>query len=148
MAAAKGRRRLQGFLAGLGVVPIATGSAVLLFGSAAIPDGGVASPSLESELRLYSVWWIGGGVFLLTLIGRIERAEKELRAVCALLVLGGIGRSLAIVTEGWPHPIFVGTTALEFTVPPVLLIWQARIARSYVATVSVPSSSEIATSSE
>jgi hypothetical protein len=124
------RRNLQRLIVALAAVPITTGAVSLVFGTAAIPDAGAPSASTESELHFYAVWWLGAGLFLASLAPRIEHRGRALQAVCALLVLGAVGRVLAIADAGWPQPIFVVLMALEFLLPPVLVVWQARVAHA------------------
>jgi hypothetical protein len=126
----RSRRNLQRVIVALGLVPIVTGAASLVFGTDVIPEAGSPSASTESELRFYAVWWLGAGLFLASLAPRVEQRGRELRAVCALLVLGACGRALAIADAGRPQPIFVVLMALEFLIPPVLVLWQARVARA------------------
>jgi hypothetical protein len=49
----------------------------MLLGSDSIPDSGQPSASIESELRFYSVWWIGAGVFIAWLASRIEERTRS-----------------------------------------------------------------------
>jgi uncharacterized protein DUF4345 len=126
------RKYLQRTLVALAAIPIATGALSLLLGSAVIPDAGSTAASVESELRFYSVWYLGAGVFLASLAPRIEQRGRELQAVCGLLVLGAVGRLLAIASSGRPHPLFVALLVVELVLPPVLVLWQARVARAAV----------------
>jgi hypothetical protein len=124
------RRNLQRLLVAIGLVPIVTGAVSLVLGTDAIPEAGSPSANTESELRFYAVWWLGAGLFLASLAPRIEQRGRELRAVCALLVLGACGRALAIADAGRPQPIFVVLMTLEFLIPPALVLWQARVERA------------------
>jgi hypothetical protein len=132
-ARSNSRRNLQRLIVALGLVPIVTGAVSLVLGTDAIPEAGAPSASTESELRFYAVWWLGAGLFLASLAPRIEERGRELRAVCALLVLGAAGRALAIADAGRPQPIFVVLMVLEFLIPPVLVLWQARVARGGIS---------------
>jgi hypothetical protein len=127
------RRHLQRAIVAVAAVPIATGAVSILFGSAVIPGGGSPSAGVESELRFYAVWWVGAGVFLASLAPRIEERGRALRAVCALLVLGAVGRMLAIFDAGWPPAMFVVLLGLELVVPLVLVVWHVRVMRKPVA---------------
>jgi hypothetical protein len=123
-------RNLRLTLYVLAVIPVVAGAATVLLGGDSIPDAGQPTASVESELRFYSVWWIGAGVFLAWLAPRIEERTRELRAFCAFLFLAGISRVLAIVVVGWPHPSQVVLMAIELTLPIVLVVWQSRVASS------------------
>ena len=54
------------------VVPIVTGALTAFLGADSVPSPGDPSANLESELRFYSVWWIGAGLFLVWLAPRVE----------------------------------------------------------------------------
>jgi len=114
----------------LAVVPIMAGIATVLFGSDIIPGGGRPGASVESELRFYGAWWIGAGLFLLSLAPRIEERGRELQAFAALLALGAVGRVIALVDDGRPHAQFLVLLGVEIVVAGVLVAWQRRVARS------------------
>jgi hypothetical protein len=114
----------------LAVVPIVTGLLTVLLGADSIIDAGAASPALESELRFYSVWWIGAGVFLLWLAPQVERRTLELRVFCALLFLSGISRALAALATDWPPTGQIVLMVIELVLPVVFVTWQTRVARA------------------
>jgi hypothetical protein len=124
------RKYLQRLMVGLALVPVATGAVSLVLGTDAISAAGTPSANTESELRFYAVWWIGAGLFLASLAPHIEERGRELRVVCALLALGGVGRALGVADKGWPKPMFVVLMALELLLPLVLVLWQARVAHA------------------
>ena len=80
-------RTLRRTLYVLAVIPIVAGTLTVLLGADSVPSPGDPSANLESELRFYSVWWIGAGLFLAWLAPRIEERTLELRVFCALLFL-------------------------------------------------------------
>jgi len=96
-------RNLQRALYVLAVIPVVAGGATALLGSASIPSSGEPTASIESELRFYSVWWIGAGLFLAWLAPRVAERTRELRVFCALLFFAGLTRLLAVSDAGWPH---------------------------------------------
>ncbi len=113
----------------LAIVPIVAGSATVLFGSDIIREHGTVTPSVESELRFYGVWWIALGIFLASLAPRIEERGRELRIVCGLLFLGGLARLWAIVDVGRPATDYVVLMGIELGLAVVLVLWQKRVAR-------------------
>jgi uncharacterized protein DUF4345 len=114
----------------LGLIPVVTGAASLLFGSDVISGGETTSANVESELRFYAAWWIGAGAFLISLAPRIEEHAAGLRAVCGLLVLGAVGRLIGIATAGRPSTLYLVLLAIELLLPVALVPWQARVARA------------------
>jgi hypothetical protein len=117
----------------LAIVPVATGLLSVILGSNVIPDGDGTVASVESELRFYSAFWVGFGLYLWSLAPRIHERGTELRIASAVLVLGAAGRALAIADAGRPHTFFLVLLALEVLIPAVLVPWQARVARAYAA---------------
>ena len=113
----------------LAIVPVATGLSSLVLGSSIIPGGEGTGASVESELRFYSAFWVGFGLYLWTLAPDVAHRGTELRIASAVLVLGAAGRALAIADVGRPHTWFIVLMALEVLIPAVLVPWQARVAR-------------------
>ncbi|HYH59656.1 MAG TPA: DUF4345 domain-containing protein [Thermoleophilaceae bacterium] len=109
------------------IVPIVAGAATVLLGADSVPSPNDAGPNVESELRFYSVWWIGAGLFLLWLAPRVEERTLELRVFCALLFLSGFSRILAALDTDWPSGGQIALMVVELTLPVVFVTWQARI---------------------
>jgi len=120
-------KNLQRTLYALAVIPVVAGAATALFGSDSIPAAGRATASIESELRFYSIWWIGAGIFLAWVAARVEERKRELRVFCALLFLGGLSRALGILDDGWPSTLQIVLMGLECSLPVILVVWQARV---------------------
>lgn len=110
----------------LAFIPILTGLSTVLLGADSVIGAGEASPNLESELRFYSVWWIGAGLFLLWLAPQIERRTLELRVFCALLFLAGVSRGLAALATDWPSTGQIVLMGLELVLPVIFVTWQAQ----------------------
>ncbi len=108
-------------------VPIVTGALTVFLGADSVPAPGDPSPNLESELRFYSVWWIGAGLFLLWLASRIEERTTELRVFCALLFFSGVSRALAAVATDWPSTGQIILMGVELVLPVIFVTWQARV---------------------
>jgi hypothetical protein len=103
-------------------------------GADSVPAPGDPSPNLESELRFYSVWWIGAGLFLAWLAPRVEERTLELRVFCALLFSSGVSRGLAALATDWPSTGQIILMGLELVLPLILVTWQARVVRPPTAT--------------
>ena len=127
-------RNLRRTLYVLAVIPIVAGALTVLLGADSVPSPGDPSANLESELRFYSVWWIGAGLFLAWLAPRIEERTLELRVFCALLFLSGLSRVLAALATDWPSTGQIVLMAIELVLPIVLVAWQARVVRPLRAT--------------
>ena len=137
MGTARDRRRvrrallkpLQRTLTVLAIVPILAGMWTVLAGADSVPAPRDASPSVESELRFYSVWYVGAGLALLWLAPRLAEHAREFRVFCGLIFLGGFSRVLAALATDWPPTGQVLLMCIEFTLPLVLLAWHARAIR-------------------
>jgi hypothetical protein len=117
-------------LRALALVPIVTGLASAVGGSGIVPGGGGVSPSVESELRFFSIWWVGLGLYLWSLAPRLEERGRELRVACGLLFAGGLARLWAIADVGRPDGTFVVLMVVEWVVAVGLVLWHARAARA------------------
>ena len=127
-------RNLRRTLYVVAVIPIVTGGLTVALGADSVPSPGDPSPNLESELRFYSVWWIGAGLFLLWLAPRVEQRTLELRVFFALLFLSGVSRLLAAIDTDWPSTGQLILMGLELVLPVVFVTWQAKVARPVRAT--------------
>jgi hypothetical protein len=117
-------RHLTRTLYVLSVVPIVAGLATLALGADSVPAPNDAPPNVESELRFYSVWWIGAGLFLAWLAPRVEERTLELRVFCGLLLLSGLSRLFAAAATDWPSTGQLILMGVELTLPVVLVAWQ------------------------
>jgi hypothetical protein len=113
----------------LAVIPIVAGASTVIWGADSLLGAGHASPSLESELRFYSVWWIGAGLFLIWLAPRVEERSLETRVFCALLFLAGLSRLFAVLATDWPSTGQIVLMVIELVLAVVLALWQASVAR-------------------
>ena len=120
--------RLRRTLYVLSVIPILTGAWTVALGADSVLGAGDASPELESELRFYSVWWIGAGLFLIWLAPRIEERTLETRVFCALLFLSGLSRLFAALATDWPSTGQIALMVVELVLAVVLAVWQSRVA--------------------
>lgn len=108
-------------------VVVATRS--IAIGPGWIGGAGAVPTDLDSHFRYLS------GIFLAMLAGYascipdVERKGTRLRLIAALTVAGGLGRAWSLVDVGAPslgHRIGLG---LELVVVPLIVLWQARVAR-------------------
>ena len=130
MGQSRSLKNLRRTLYVLAVIPIVAGAATALLGTDSLPRAGKPTASVESELRFFSVWWIGAGLFLVWLARRIEERTLELRVFCGLLFLGGLSRILGVLDVGWPAPLQIVLMGLELSLPVVLVVWQAKAVAS------------------
>jgi hypothetical protein len=91
--------------------------------------GGGAPIDLDSHFRYLSGLLLGLGLAFAWCIPAIERRTLLFRALGLIAVLGGLARLLGLVLGGVPSAGHVFGLAMELGVVPLLLLWQARVAR-------------------
>jgi hypothetical protein len=129
MSESRSLRALRRTLYVVGVVPIVAGAATVILGSESIPAAGDPNANLESELRFYSVWWIGAGLFVIWLAPRVAERTRELRVFCALLFLAAVSRLFAVLDTDWPSTGQIVLMGVEFALAVIFPVWQARALR-------------------
>ena len=123
-------RTLQIFLGLLGIVALVAGMSTVLFGVRAIMGAEVVTPTIDSEMRFFSVWYAGVGVLLLRVAPRAEFESKTIRAVFVLLFVAGCSRSLSWAVVGRPHTFSLVLMGIELVLPLIVVPWQAFASRS------------------
>lgn len=106
----------------IGVTAIATGAYGVLTGSGGIVGGEQASPTVESELRYFTVFWIAYGVAALWVVPRVEREGALVRALALVMFAGGVARGIAWIASGQPHALFIVLMGLELLIPLLLVL--------------------------
>lgn len=129
MAPAMGKRALQGVVAVLGLIPVVTGAAGVLFGPAAVSALAAWPVDLDSHFRFLSGIFLAVGAMFYAAIPAIERRTVLFRTAAALVFAGGIGRLVSLPIAGAPALPHVAGLVMELVVVPLLVLWQARIAR-------------------
>jgi len=127
MRAATSRRLLQAAVAIGGLVPVLAGLAGMLLGPAFMADGGYPV-SADSHVRYLSGLLAAIGVAFWATIPAIERRTARFRLLTALVVAGGIGRLISLLTVGVPSPSMLFGLAMELGVTPALCLWQGAAA--------------------
>ena len=130
MNAAAELRLLQAAVAIACLVPLAAGGAGVLLGPGFL--SGVeppVPPDLASHFRYLSGLLFAIGIGFLSCIPRIEAKTTRFRLLGALVVAGGVARALSVWELGLPSAGHRFGLVMELLVVPLLLLWQARIAR-------------------
>lgn len=110
------------FFAGLSLVE---GVRVLL------PDNARPNVGLDSHFRYLSGIFLGLLVALYSCVPSIERRGPRLRLLGALIICGGLGRLISFFVAGVPGTGHQYGLGMELLVTPLLLLWQARVARRF-----------------
>ncbi len=124
------RRLLQGAVAIACLVPLTTGGESVIRGAAYLR--GVPRPvpvDLDSHFRYLSGIFLCLGVAFATTVPAIERQGPRFRLLAAMVVSGGLARALSWAMVGAPGSGHRFGLVMELGVVPLLVLWQARVAR-------------------
>ena len=131
-ANAASRRALQIIVAVLALIPTSAGLAGILLG----PDFLRLDPpwpaDLDSHFRFLSGVFLGVGIGFYTCIPDIERKTGRARLLAGLIVIGGLARLFSLILVGAPSAGHMVGLVMELIVVPLLILWQARIAKASV----------------
>lgn len=89
---------------------------------------------LNSQFRFLASIWLGLGLLLCLCVFRLERYGPVLDGALAVVFLGGVGRILALVHQGFPDSAFsIGFVVLAIVVEivgmPALIAWHRKLRR-------------------
>lgn len=127
-------RRLLQLAVALGCLsPLYFGTRGVIEGPAMLAgvDPGQAAPDLLSQYRYLSGLFLGLGLVLLSCVPRIEVRTARFRWACAAIIVGGLARALGLAMGDGPTLGHRIALAAELGVVPLLLLWQARVARRF-----------------
>lgn len=131
------RRLLQAAVAIGCLVPLAAGGAGILRGAAFLK--GVHDPlpvDLGSHFRYLSGLLFGIGIGFAACIPAMERRGTVMRTLGLVVVVGGLGRLFGLLHDGPPSIVHVAALGMELVATPILVLWQARVARLCGGTLS------------
>jgi hypothetical protein len=90
--------------------------------------GGV---TLDSHFRYLSGLLLAMVALFASCVPGIERNGARLRLVAILPITGGLARLLSLIVAGVPSWQHVTALGIELGVVPLILFWQARLARRF-----------------
>jgi hypothetical protein len=127
------RRALQIGVAIGSVIPISAGAAGILLGPTMLASGTAAAGDLDSHFRYLSGLLLAIGFGFASTIPHIEAHGGRFRLLTSLVIAGGVGRLVSLLTNGPPSPVMIAALVMELLVTPGLAVWQYRIAMTTVA---------------
>jgi hypothetical protein len=68
------------------------------------------------------------GIALLWCSRDVQHKRIYINLLAAAFFVGGLGRLLAVVLDGAPHPFYVAMLVLELALPPLMVVVARRVA--------------------
>jgi hypothetical protein len=121
------RLALQLTVAAASLVPISAGAAGILLGPRMVNAITAAPEDLDSHFRYLSGLLLGIGLGLASTIPHIEMRGRRFRLLAGIVMLGGVGRLVSLVSIGSPSPAMLAALVMELIVTPGLALWQYRV---------------------
>lgn len=131
MTPAAERRLLQAAVALGCLSPLYFGLKGVIAGPAMLAgvEPAQAAPDLISHYRYLSGLFFALGLVLASCVPRIEARTRRFRLAAAAIVLGGLARLAGIFMGDAPPSAHFIALAAEIGLTPLLVLWQARVAR-------------------
>ena len=130
MSAAAERRLLQFLCALAAFIPLTFGTMGVLRGAEWLARAHV-TPDLDSHFRYLSGLFLMLGIGFGSCIRGIEGKGPRFRLLAAMVVMGGLARALSLAQVGPPSTGHLVGLGMELAVVPLLVLWQARVARRF-----------------
>ena len=129
------KRCLQFVVALACLVPLLVGGQGVLHGPAFLGHPPVIPRDLDSHFRYVSGIFFGLGLAFTTCVPGIEAKGPRFRLLGALVIAGGLSRLVSLLAVGHPSTGHLFGLAMELGAVPLLLLWQASLARRRSAIV-------------
>jgi len=127
---ATGRRALQVFIGVAGCLPVFAGAAGIVSGPRFLGGNPPWPVDLDSHLRFLSGVFLIVGLAWWSCIPAIETRGERLRLLALMTVAGGVARLLSLGLSGAPSAGHLVGLGMELVAVPLVVLWQARIART------------------
>ncbi|WP_404334934.1 DUF4345 domain-containing protein [Sphingomonas sp. MMS12-HWE2-04] len=125
------KRLLQAVMALTLLLPLTAAIAGVIGGPRFLGHPPAIPTDLDSHFRYVSGLFLGMLLLFASCIPAVERKGPRLRLLAAMVILGGACRLLSLILVGMPslgHRIGLGIELVEV---PLILLWQARLARRF-----------------
>lgn len=122
------RQAFQAFFALFGLIVIGISLAHFVIGPQAIIGGTAVNPTMAGEDRFFAGLFLCSGVALLWCAVDVQHKLVYVNLLAAAFFVGGLGRLLAVLLDGAPHPFYVAMLVVELALPPLMVIVAGRVA--------------------
>lgn len=123
------RRALQVTVAVLALIPLLTGLTGIVMGPRFLRLSQPWPADLDSHFRFLSGVFLAVGLLFYATIPALETRTALFRAASAMVFAGGLARLLSLFVAGAPSAGHLAGLGMELVVVPLLVLWQARVAR-------------------
>ncbi|WP_294277653.1 DUF4345 domain-containing protein [uncultured Sphingomonas sp.] len=124
------RRALQIVVAIACLVPLSIGGISVVRGPGWLGHAPIIPTDLDSQFRYVSGIFFALGLAFTSCVPAIERKGARFRLLGLLVVGGGLSRALSWAIVGAPSVGHRFGLVMELGVVPLLMLWQARVARA------------------
>ena len=131
MSPAAEKRLLQAVMAVTLLLPLSAAILGVVRGLAWLGHVPVVPTDLDSHFRYVSGLFLAMLLLFASCIPGVENKTARLRLLGAMVITGGLARLLSLVFVGTPSTGHLVGLGIELVETPLLLFWQARIARRF-----------------
>lgn len=124
------RRLLQVAVAIVTLVPLGVASLSILRGAEWLGRAPVAT-DLDSHFRYLSGIFLALGIGFASCVPRIEAMTARFRLLGLMVIAGGLARAVSLIAVGPPSAGHLVGLGIELGVVPLMMAWQARVARRW-----------------
>lgn len=123
------RRTLQLAVALACIVPLGAGAMGVVHGPGWVRGVEAVPTDLDSHFRYLSGLFLALGIGFATCVPRIEDSGPRFRLLGSMVIAGGLARLWSLAVAGQPSTGHLFGLAMELGVVPLLMLWQASVAR-------------------
>lgn len=126
------KRLLQAVVALACIIPLVTGGTGILNGPVWLHGVGPVPVDLDSHFRYMSGIFFGVGIGFASCVPGIETKGARFRLLTGCIFIGGLARLWSLLSVGAPGTGHLLGLCMELGVTPLLMLWQAGLARRYL----------------
>ena len=110
------RRTLQVTMLVVATIPFVLGVMNLIVGAAQFVPEDALTPSLDSQMRFYAVWFMLPLFITIWIVRNLDIAGPVMAITFGTMALAGLARIFSAYQYGLPEPAMIGATAIEIGV--------------------------------
>jgi hypothetical protein len=110
------------------LIPICAGLSGILKGVNVLGGHGA---DLDSHFRYLSGLLLAIGIGFLSCVPGIENKTQKLKLLVFIVMIGGVGRFIGIISQGFPGITMQAALVMELIVSPLLFLWQYHLASKF-----------------